>query len=143
SGEFFHAMANGIDDREVTVEHERKSVGAERTFARDLPDGAELRSALASIADEVARRLASSKVRAHTVALKLRYSNFHTITRQSSLKVATADAVVVRQIAGQLLDQVVAPGDEFRLLGIQCSRLTEPGAQAELWDNQLAESTAS
>ena len=134
SGEFLHAMANGIDDREVIVEHERKSVGAERTFARDLADGPELRRALADIAAEVARRLAGSSVRAHTIAIKLRYTNFHTITRQASLKTATDDAAVIGGIATQLFEAVAAPSDEFRLLGIQGSRLTESGAQAALWD---------
>ena len=134
SGEFLHAMANGIDDREVIIEHERKSVGAERTFARDLADCPELRRALADIATEVARRLASSSVRAHTIAIKLRYTNFHTITRQSSLKSATGDVVTIIGAATHLFENVVAPGDEFRLLGIQCSRLAEAGEQAALWD---------
>jgi DNA polymerase IV len=134
SGEFLHGMASGTDDRDVIVEHERKSVGAERTFARDLPDGPELRAALSAIADEVARRLDRSGVRAHTIAIKLRYANFHTITRQASLKTPTAGADVISGTALSLLDNVVAAGDEFRLLGIQCSRLTESGTQAALWD---------
>jgi DNA polymerase-4 len=133
SGDFLHGMANGIDDREVIVEHERKSVGAERTFARDLPDGPELRAALTAIADEVTLRLGRSGVRAHTVAIKLRYANFHTITRQASLKTAVDEREVITGIALTLLDSVVAAGDEFRLLGIQCSRLAESGTQAALW----------
>ena len=134
NGEFLHGMANGIDDREVIVEHERKSVGAERTFARDLPDGPELRGALAEIAEEVARRMERSHVTAHTVAIKLRYANFHTITRQSSLKTPTGDAGTIAGMAAQLLDNVIEAGDEFRLLGVQCSRLVESGTQAQLWD---------
>ena len=141
SGDFLHGMANGIDDREVIVEHERKSVGAERTFARDLSDGPELRAALNSIADEVGRRLEQSAVTAHTVAIKLRYANFHTITRQASLKTSTGDAAVIRGIASQLLDQVVAAEDQFRLLGIQCSRLAESATQTALWSAD-AESVA-
>jgi DNA polymerase-4 len=132
-GDFLHGMANGVDDRNVVIEHERKSVGAERTFASDLPDGVELRAALTEIAGEVARRLDSSGVKAHTIALKLRYANFHTITRQASLKAATDDASAITTTATRLLNAAVAPGDEFRLLGIQCSRLTEAGAQAALW----------
>ncbi len=132
-GEFLHGMANGIDDREVTIEHERKSVGAERTFAHDLPDGPELRAALASIAEDVARRLERSGVTAHTIAVKLRYANFHTITRQTSLKTSTGDREGIRELASQLLDAVVSPGDQFRLLGIQCSRLVEAGTQTALW----------
>ena len=100
-GEFLHAIANGIDEREVVVEHERKSVGAERTFPRDLADGEELRAALAKIALEVAGRLQHAGVAARTIALKLRYSNFHTITRQASLKAATADAqAIAGDVAG-------------------------------------------
>ncbi len=133
SGEFLRDMANGIDNREVTIEHERKSVGAERTFARDLPDGPDLRAALAAIASEVSRRLAHSHVKAHTIAIKLRYSNFHTITRQASVKSPTDDVSALSAVATQLLDAVVAPGDEFRLLGIQCSRLTEAAEQPQLW----------
>jgi DNA polymerase-4 len=134
-GDFLHDMANGIDDREVIAEHERKSVGAERTFARDLPDGAELRGALAEIAAEVARRMEHSHVTAHTVAIKLRYANVHTITRQASLKTPTGDAGTIASMASQLLDNVIEPGDEFRLLGVQCSRLSETGAQAPLWSD--------
>lgn len=133
-GEFLHDMARGIDDREVVVERERKSVGAERTFARDLADGAELRGALSEIAAEVARRLRRSSVKAHTVAMKLRYANFHTITRQASLKTPTGDAETIAGVATRLLNGVIAAGDEFRLLGIQCSRLVEAGAQAQLWN---------
>ena len=133
NGEFLHGMANGVDEREVIVEHERKSVGAERTFAHDLPDGPELRAALTDIATEVARRLERSSVKAHTVAIKLRYTNFHTITRQASLKTPTDSVDLIRTTATQLFENVVAPGDHFRLLGIQCSRLTESAAQPQLW----------
>ena len=133
NGEFLHGMANGIDEREVVIEHERKSVGAERTFARDLPDGQELRAALADIAAEVAKRLQRSSVKAHTVAIKLRYTNFHTITRQASLKTPSDTFELIRTTAMQLLDNTAIPGDHFRLLGIQCSRLTESAAQPQLW----------
>jgi DNA polymerase-4 len=135
NGDFLHGMARGIDDREIVIEHERKSVGAECTFARDLPDGPELRRALSEIAGEVARRLGKAHVKAHTVAIKLRYANFHTITRQASLKTPAGDADEIAAVATQLLDNVIAAGDEFRLLGIQCSRLVEAGAQAQLWDD--------
>src|SRR5207244_7001666 len=83
-GLWFHAMALGIDDSPVSTDHERKSVGAENTFPRDLSDGPELRAELDRIAESVARRLDKSGFRARTIVLKLRYANFRTITRQSS-----------------------------------------------------------
>jgi len=131
-GDFVLGMARGIDDRGIETESERKSIGAETTFARDLPDGAELRDALHRIAGEVGARLERSGSAAHTVAIKLRYANFHTISRQSSQRVAVAGAPVIEAIASLLFDAVAKEGDRFRLLGIQCSKLVEGGTQAAL-----------
>lgn len=133
-GEFLHEMARGIDDREIVTEYERKSVGAETTFATDLPDGAELRAELARIAREVDRRIEHAAVRPLTVALKVRYANFRTITRQVSLKEPIVDARQIEELTAQLLDAVVAEGDRFRLLGVQCSRFAEGTiVQRALW----------
>jgi DNA polymerase-4 len=131
-GEFVLGMARGIDDRGIETEYERKSIGAETTFARDLPDGPELREALHYIAEEVAGRMERSGSAAHTVAIKLRYANFRTISRQSSQRIAVGGAPVIEAIASLLFDAVVRDGDRFRLLGIQCSKLVEGGTQGAL-----------
>ncbi len=117
------ALALGIDDRAVVTSHERKSVGAETTFAQDLADGPELRAALAEIAEQVAQRLQHAHTRARTVAIKLRYSNFKTVTRQSSLITPVDDVASLARVASQLLDRQAQPGDHFRLLGVSCSNL--------------------
>ena len=122
-GEFVLGMARGVDDRGIETDYERKSVGAETTFARDLSDGSELREALAGIAADVARRLRAEGVKAHTVAIKLRYADFRTITRQRSLPAPLDDAEAIAQTAAALLDKVLAPGDRFRLLGVHASGL--------------------
>lgn len=132
-GSFLHQMANGIDDRTIETEREHKSVGAETTFAQDLPDGAELRLKLHEIASEVAKRLKASHVKAQTVALKLRYAHFKTVTRQSSVKSPVDEPDELVCIATALLDQAVVDGDRFRLLGVQCSRLVEHAPQGALW----------
>jgi DNA polymerase-4 len=138
-GPFLYDMARGIDDRPVETAYERKSVAAETTFARDLPDGAELRGALHELAAHVDERLRHVGMRAHTVAIKLRYANFKTITRQASAKSAVRGAAAIENISSQLLDAIAQPGDRFRLLGIQCSKLTpEDGdPQPRLWDDDL------
>ena len=99
-GMFFRDMARGIDPREVITEHERKSIGAETTFAQDLIDGPELRSELHDLAVEVGRRMRSAGARASTVAIKLRYHYFKTVTRQHTLAAPTDDAGVIEQTAG-------------------------------------------
>lgn len=134
-GPLLRDMARGIDARPVETSYERKSVGAETTFAHDLPDGPELRAALSRIAADVEQRLQRAGVYAHTVAIKLRYANFRTCTRQTSMKAPIAAASTIEAVASQLLDAVLREGDRFRLLGIQCSRLVDAAAagQAPLW----------
>jgi DNA polymerase IV len=123
-------MASGNDDRAVITEYERKSVGAENTFPKDLPDGPELREEMARVAAHVAERLRNSGTRARTIAINLRYHNFHTITRQSSRPEPTDDEAEIAATANALLAVVVEEGDKFRLLGIHASNLGEGGGEA-------------
>ena len=140
-GSYMRDLARGIDDAPVITQHERKSIGAETTFAHDLPDGPELRAALARIARNVSDRLRRAGVGGQTVAIKLRYASFHTITRQCSLGAPVDAADEIAAVASRLLDVEVQPGDRFRLLGIQCSKLTGPGeaTQGALWEESSSE----
>ena len=134
-GPELQAMAQGRDDRPVVTERELKSVGAETTFSRDLPDGPELRKALTDIARHVAERLRAKGLRASTLALKLRYADFKTISRQKTLSEPVDGEEQIAEVAAGLLERVVERDDRFRLLGIQGSRLTsETGSQRSLWD---------
>lgn len=133
-GPFLRAMAQGHDDRPIESSWERKSVGAENTFAQDLPDGSELRAHLRDIATEVARRMSGLDVRAHTIALKLRYSDFRTITRQATLSQPVGDPAVIEATALRLLEECMRDGGRVRLLGIQCSKLTgDVAVQRSFW----------
>ena len=80
---------------------------------------------LRRIAEEVGDRLRRHGARAKTIALKLRYSNFNTITRQKTRDEPTDDTDDVHGEASELLDNVVRSGDKFRLIGISCSNLEE------------------
>jgi DNA polymerase-4 len=137
-------MARGNDDRPVETGGERKSIGAETTFARDLHDGEELRAALDEIAEEVGQRLERSRLAAHTVALKLRYANFRTVTRQSSAKSPLRNPTAIAAIGHLLLDAIAEPEDRFRLLGLQCARLVPVDeTQPPLFDDTPPASTIS
>jgi DNA polymerase IV len=124
-GLWLYDSARGLDNSPVTTEHERKSVGAENTFPRDLSDGPDLRAELDRIAASVARRLAKSEFRARTVVLKLRYANFRTITRQSSRPLPIAEESEIAAAANALLDAAAKPGDRFRLIGIHATNLAK------------------
>jgi len=133
-GDWFRRMASGQDDRPVETQCERKSVGAETTFPRDLADGPELRQALARVARDVAGRLQQKGIKARTVVLKLRYSDFRTITRQTSLPEGVNGARELAAAAVALLDRTARPGDRFRLLGIQGANFqTKVEPQLRLW----------
>jgi DNA polymerase-4 len=137
-GQWFHRTANGLDDQPVETEHERKSVGAETTFPRDLRDGEELRQILSTVAQDVARRLREKGLRARTVVLKLRYSDFRTITRQTRLAEGVDGAEQLAAAAAALLEKTARPDDRFRLLGIHGTSLqtgddSASGEQLRLW----------
>ena len=142
-GLWLHSMARGIDDSPVTTDHQRKSVGAENTFPRDLSDGPELRAELQRIAESVARRLEKSGFGARTIVLKLRYANFRTITRQSSRPLPTGEVGEISTAAHALLDSTAKPGDHFRLIGIHATNLVkgEPD-QLGLWVEMASEAAS-
>jgi len=134
-GTMLRDMARGIDERPVEPVHERKSIGAETTFAHDLPDSDVLRAELRRVSDEVARRLEEKGLAATTVTLKLRYANFHTITRRTTRAEPVTSASELDRVAQSLLDIVVTPGDRFRLVGVSCSQLRQSleTPQLPLW----------
>ncbi len=133
-GAVLQQMARGIDDRPVETTHERKSIGAENTFPRDLPDGPELRVELRRAVQTVAGRLQEKNLRARTVVLKLRYADFTTITRQSSRRDPTDDPATMLAEANALLDSVAREGDRFRLIGVHATNLSgETTEQAPLF----------
>jgi DNA polymerase-4 len=119
----FLRLAQGLDEQPLSLIHERRSLGAERTFPRDLPDGPTLRAELHRLTAEVANRLADANASAQLVVLKLRYANFRTITRQCCLAAPAASAEELEQVALALLSENMEPADRFRLIGLRCARL--------------------
>jgi DNA polymerase-4 len=126
-------MAQGIDHRPVVTEHEAKSISQERTFRRDLAHGETLTRHLWQQCQDVARRLDAAGLAAETVAIKLRYADFETITRQMTLDVATADEKRLYRAALALLRRAWDPSRSVRLLGVAARRLTSPPGQMPLW----------
>ncbi|MCB0253784.1 MAG: DNA polymerase IV [Anaerolineae bacterium] len=126
--------ARGIDDRPVVTEYERKSVSQERTFAQDLTELRPLKVRLWRMSQGVAEYLQRNGLAGGTVAIKLRYSDFTTLTRQMSLAVPTDDAIEVYRAALVLLERTWTPGRPVRLLGVGAHQLSEPTGQLSLFD---------
>ena len=121
---YLHGAARGQDDRPVRAHRISKSVGAERTFDRNLSDEGELASRLADIADAAWVRVERAGVAGRTVTLKLRHPDFRTITRARSFAdpVATRDALLDAGL--RLLEEQLPVPDGVRLLGLTLSALT-------------------
>lgn len=126
-------QARGIDDRPVVTEHEIKSVSQETTFARDLSQPEALKAALLELSQGVAERLRRRELAAGTVAIKLRYADFTTVTRQMALTVPTDDAETIYNAALVLLRRTWRRGQPVRLLGVAGQRLSAPAGQLSLF----------
>jgi DNA polymerase-4 len=87
-GNYFYDVVRGIDDRPVVQFREPKSIGAERTYETDLYDIDLVKQKLAEVLDIMWKRYEAKKKKAKTITLKLRFSDFSTITRSSTQKQA-------------------------------------------------------
>ncbi|MCU0522199.1 MAG: DNA polymerase IV [Anaerolineae bacterium] len=126
--------ARGIDDRPVTSDHEVKSISNETTFAQDIADEAELKRTLCRLAESVGRRLRRAALAGATVRIKLRWSDFTTLTRQVTLPALTDRDDDIYRAAQQLLDDHRPAGKPVRLIGVGVSSLAPPREQLHLWD---------
>ena len=123
--ETLRRMAHGEDDRAVDPNRERKSIGCEETFARDLADLGRIREEVVRLAKEAALATVRRKLLARTVTLKLRYSNFQTITRSETREPPTASPEEIAARAGALLEKTEAGLRPVRLLGVSLHNLTD------------------
>lgn len=130
-GEELWALAHGLDDRPVTPWRAPKSIGAEETFPRDHLDMALLTQTLLGQAERVARECREARVRGRTITLKLRFSDFTTVTRSQTLQVPTDQGGELFQEARRLL-QSASTGREVRLIGISVSNLIPDTAPLQL-----------
>ncbi|MCB9404319.1 MAG: DNA polymerase IV [Microthrixaceae bacterium] len=138
SGRHLHALANLVDPRSVVPGQAVKSVSHEETFPRDLTDVETVRVELTRLADAVASRLRASGTVGRTIGIKVRYGDFHTVSRSSSLTEATDATHEITRVARSLLDGIdIGPG--VRLLGVSVSQLGTGATRQLSFDELLAE----
>jgi DNA polymerase-4 len=115
--DWLQQLAHGIDDRPVVPNRESKSSGSENTYPADLTDGAAIRHEIAEMAAHAVGWLARKTLLARTVTIKVRYSDFTTITRSHTAAPTRDEAAVVAR-AVQLLERTEAGRRPVRLLGV-------------------------
>jgi DNA polymerase IV len=124
TGEHVHQLSWGQDTRPVTPVRLEKSIGAEETFAVDTADDALLHRELLRLAHRTAGRLRTSGMVARTIALKLRFADFSTITRSRTVQTPVDSAQLIYGVALQLLESVDRPM-AVRLVGVRAEQLED------------------
>jgi len=127
--------ARGMDDSPIITEHEAKSISNETTFTKDVKDPEQLRKTLRQLSEGVGCQLRKSGLRGRTVKLKLRWSDFTTLTRQTTLPEPSDLNEQIYTAALGLFEQTWKPTRPVRLLGVGVSHFEAPPArQLSLWD---------
>jgi DNA polymerase IV len=124
-GTYLHYASFGIDEREVSPYRERKSLGMEDTFTKDLTDIEEMKDELKKIAGRVATRLQEKHLEARTVTLKITYVDFKKITRTKTLEKRTDSMEELFTTSSSILIEQELFTRPIRLLGISCSNFKD------------------
>jgi DNA polymerase-4 len=122
-------FALGEDDRPLEIGDEIKSISGEETFLQDTADRKILRACLREQAADIAARLKHRRLGAHTVQVKVRYSDFTTLTRQFSVEEPLAEAADIYRLGCFLLGRDKLVSRPLRLLGLGVSNLREPAGR--------------
>jgi DNA polymerase IV len=127
--------AQGIDDSLVENDHAAKQISQETTFVKDVREAAVLRATLLELSEGVGRHLREANLNARTIAIKLRYSDFTTFTRQTTLPRSTDLDQEIFSTAWTLLE---ANWNKraIRLIGVAGRQLSPAAKQLDLFDTQ-------
>ena len=124
-GKHLHDLAWGRDSRRVSPHEPDKSIGNEETFAHDIDDPAVIQAHLLQLSDKVAGRLRTAGYVGRTISIKVRFSDFTTITRSKTLKVPTDVGKEVYDVARGLYDSLGLERVRIRLVGIRVEGLAD------------------
>lgn len=126
--------ANGIDDTPIVPYHEQKSIGTENTFETDTIDVAFLNRELIRMTEQIAFELRDNNKLTGCITVKIRYSDFQTVTKQAVIPYTSADHLLlenVKQLFGKLYDRRLL----VRLIGVRFSHLVPGNYQIHLFDD--------
>jgi DNA polymerase-4 len=126
--------ANGEGTEYLTVQRERKSISKETTFDEDVTSNEFLKKTLFELAEKICQKVRNRNWVASTISIKLRYSDFQTLTRSRTIK-PTDDDKIVFDTAWQLLDKVHTRRVAVRLVGVGLTNFSEYSEQEFLFEN--------
>jgi DNA polymerase-4 len=133
-GDELAQRAQGIENSPVHTGHSVKSVSNETTFAKDIRDEQVLFEVLHSLSESVGHQLRKKHLKGSSVKLKLRWPDFTTITRQTSLQKPTSDDKEIYLTVKELFTSSWKKGRPVRLLGVGVTNFHHPIKQLSLWE---------
>ncbi len=122
-GKSMHEMANGVDNRKVIPNREPKSIGREITYSKDIDDFGVLKSTLLLLSQKISRNMRSKKYKGRVVTLKVRFSDFKTMTKRLTLNKYTYSMFDIHRSSVGLLKNIDLDRKKVRLVGISVSGL--------------------
>jgi DNA polymerase-4 len=125
AGHHLHELSWGRDPRPVEREHREKSIGSDTTFDEDVDDADEIRRYLLGLSERTAARMRAAGLSGRTVTLKVRFSDFTTITRSRTLKEPTDSGRTLHEAAVSLFDALGLQRARIRLVGVRATGLSE------------------
>ncbi len=134
NGQVIWKRANGIDNTPVIPFHDRKSISNERTFDRDTIDVIKLRGILIAMTENLAYQLRRGDKLTACIAVKIRYSDFNTYSKQSRIPYTSADHTLIPKIL-ELFDSLYNKRMLVRLIGIRFSHLVSGNYQINLFED--------
>ncbi len=132
AGGWYHAIAQGHDERPVNPNRERKSSGSETTFGEDLTDPARIEAGVLAMADDVWAWCEKTGGRGRTVTVKIKWSDFQQSTRSQSLPSPVADRATLHEASLGLIRSVFPPTKGIRLVGVTLSNFAAARGGAAL-----------
>jgi DNA polymerase IV len=134
AGVFFFNIVRGLDDRPVEPDQERKSVGTEYTYEKDLKTNFEIVAELYKIEKELMERLEHAQTTGRTITLKIKFSDFRQITRSKTLQNYIRSFKTLHKEVTEIRKTIDLEGSRIRLLGVTISNLeTEDNDDRQLY----------
>ena len=135
SGYSISLKSQGIDNRKINTKRRSKSVSQESTFFEDISDEKKILSIIKKQSDKIGKSLKSSEKKGATIKIKLRWTDFSTITRQKTIEFPTNDPKIIYSNAKSLLAENWNKKRPIRLIGVGISNFDQPTKQLSLWDS--------
>jgi DNA polymerase-4 len=136
NGQVIWQKANGIDNSLVIPYSEKKSISTEQTFDKDTIDVKALKSVLMAMTEKLAYELRSDTKLTGCVAVKIRYSDFNTYTKQAQIPYTSLDSILIEKVMS-LFDKLYEKRMLIRLIGVRFSHLVSGSYQISLFENNI------